>query len=138
MEDYLKFARIFVEDGSSAGIQIVKKETKDLMCSNHLTPDQRQRSKLFGSSMFRDNFGFGLGVAVVMTESPNLSIPCAGSVGSVGWPGAYGGWWSADPVKKSIAIFLTHSMTEPSQLSQGIGWELYEAIEMFSKYFQES
>ena len=137
MDDFLKFARIFVEDGSSDGIRILKKETKELMCSNHLTPDQRQRSKLFGSSMFRDNFGFGLGVAVVMKEGPYLSIPCAGSVGSVGWPGAYGGWWSADPVKKSIGIFLTHSMTRPSQLAQGIGFELYEAIGMFAKYFQE-
>ena len=137
MGDFLKFARIFVEDGKSGGIQILKKETLDLMCSNHLTPYQRENSKLFGSRMFRDNFGFGLGVAVVVAESPYLSIPCAGSVGSVGWPGAYGGWWSADPVKKSVAIFLTHSMTEPRQLSQGIGLELYEAIEMFSKYVGE-
>jgi CubicO group peptidase (beta-lactamase class C family) len=132
--DYLKFARIFVEDGSSDGIQILKKETKDLMCSNHLTPAQRQNSKLMGTSMFRDNFGFGLGVAVVTEESPYLSMPCAGSVGSVGWPGAFGGWWSADPVKKSVAIFLTHSMTELYQLAQGIGFELFEAIDNFSKY----
>jgi len=137
IEDYLKFARIFVENGSSDGIQILKKETKDLMSSNHLTPTQRQNSKLMGTRLFKDNFGFGLGVAVVVTESPYLSIPCGGSIGTVGWPGAYGGWWSADPVKKSIAIFLTHSMTEPKQLAQGIGFELYEAIGMFSKYFQE-
>jgi len=137
MDDYLKFARIFVEDGCSGGVQILKKETKDLMCSNHLTPAQREQSKLMGSRMFKDHFGFGLGVAVVMTESPYLSIPCTGSVGSVGWPGAYGGWWSADPVKKSIAIFLTHSMTEPHQLAQGIGFELYEAIDEFSKYINE-
>jgi CubicO group peptidase (beta-lactamase class C family) len=138
MEDYLKFARIFVENGSSDGIQILKGETKNLMCSNHLTPTQRQNSKLMGNPMFRDNFGFGLGVAIVMRESPYLSMPCAGSIGSVGWPGAYGGWWSADPVKRSIAIFLTHSMTELHQLEQGIGLELYEAIEMFSKYIRES
>jgi CubicO group peptidase (beta-lactamase class C family) len=137
MEDYLKFARIFVENGRSGGIQILKKETKDLMCSNHLTATQREHSKLMGTRMFRDNFGFGLGVAVVMKESPYLSMPCAGSVGSVGWPGAYGGWWSADPVKKSIAIFLTHSMTELYQLAQGIGFELFEAIDIFSKYTRE-
>jgi CubicO group peptidase (beta-lactamase class C family) len=137
MKDYLKFARIFVENGSSNGVQILKKETKDLMCSNHLTPDQRQHSKLFGMPLFKDNVGFGLGVAVVTTESPYLSIPCAGSIGSVGWPGAYGGWWSADPVKKSIAIFLTHCMTEPKQLTQGIGLELYEAIDIFSNYTRE-
>ncbi len=134
MEDYLKFAKIFVEDGSSDGIRILKKETKDLMCSNHLTPAQRQNSKLMGTAMFKDNFGFGLGVAVVVTESPYLSIPCTGSVGSVGWPGAYGGWWSADPVKKSIAIFLTHSMKERKQYAQGIGFELYEAIDLFARY----
>jgi CubicO group peptidase (beta-lactamase class C family) len=138
MEDYLKFARIFVENGSSDGIQILKKETKDLMCSNHLTPTQRQHSKLMGMRLFKDNFGFGLGVAVIVTENPYLSIPCTGSIGSVGWPGAYGGWWSADPVKKSIAIFLTHSMTELNQLAQGIGFELYEAIDTFSKYINES
>ena len=136
--DYLKFARIFVENGSSDGIQILKKETKDLMCSNHLTPTQRQHSKLMGTPMFKDNFGFGLGVAVVMRESPYLSMPCSGSVGSVGWPGAYGGWWSADPVKKSIAIFLTHSMTEQGQLAKGIGFELYEAIDIFSNYWKEN
>src|SRR6185369_15384928 len=42
MADYLKFARIFIDEGSSNGVQILKKETKDLMCSNHLTPAQRQ------------------------------------------------------------------------------------------------
>jgi CubicO group peptidase (beta-lactamase class C family) len=135
--DYLKFARIFVEDGSSDGIQILKKDTIDLMCSNHLTPTQRQHSKLMGTTMFKDNFGFGLGVAIVERESPYLSMPCAGSVGSVGWPGAYGSWWSADPAKKSIAIFLTHSMTELHQLAQGIGFELFEAIDIFSKYSKE-
>jgi CubicO group peptidase (beta-lactamase class C family) len=134
MEDYLKFARIFEEDGSSDGVQILKKETKDLVCSNHLTPTQRQHSKLMGTHLFKDNVGFGLGVAVVVKESPYLSIPCAGSVGSVGWPGAYGGWWSADPVKRSVAIFLTHSMTELDQLARGIGFELYEAIDIFSNY----
>ncbi|HEX4850424.1 MAG TPA: serine hydrolase domain-containing protein, partial [Puia sp.] len=102
MEDYLKFARIFVEDGCSGGIQILKKETIEQMCTNHLTQTQRQHSKLMGQQMFRDNFGFGLGVAIVMKESPYLSMPCAGSVGSSGWPGAYGGWYSADPVNKSV------------------------------------
>lgn len=135
--DYLKFARIFVEEGSSDGVQILKKKTLELICANHLTPEQRQHSKIFGTAMFRDHFGFGLGVAVVMQESPYLSMPCAGSVGSVGWPGAYGGWWSADPVKKSVAIFLTHCMTETHQLAQGIGFELYEAIDGFARFVNE-
>jgi CubicO group peptidase (beta-lactamase class C family) len=135
--DYLQFAKLFVENGSSNGIQILKPGTIQLMCSNHLTDYQREHSKLMGSAMFREYFGFGLGAAVVMKES-NQSMPCAGSIGSVGWPGAYGGWWSADPVKKSVSIFLTHSMTELYQLAQGIGFGMYEAIDMFSKYSREN
>lgn len=138
MGDYLKFAKIFVEKGGSNGIQILKPETIHLMCSNQLTDYQREHSKLMGSAMFKENYGFGLGLAVVMKESKYGSMPCAGSVGSVGWPGAYGGWWSADPIKKQISIFLTHSMTELKQLSQGIGFELYEAIDIFSNYSKEN
>ncbi len=136
--DYLKFARVFVENGSSNGVQILKSETIHLMCTNQLTAFQREHSKLMGMSIFRENCGFGLGLAVVMKESKYGSMPCSGSIGSVGWPGAYGGWWSADPIKKSISIFLTHSMTEPKQLAQGIGFELYEAIDIFSNYSKQN
>jgi CubicO group peptidase (beta-lactamase class C family) len=136
--DYLKFARLFVENGSSNGIQILKPETIHLMCSNQLTDFQREQSTLMNTPIFKEHYGFGLGLAVVLKESKYGSIPCAGSVGSVGWPGAYGGWWSADPIKKAISIFLTHSMTEPKQLAQGIGFELYEAIDIFSNYCNEN
>ncbi|HEY6976062.1 MAG TPA: serine hydrolase domain-containing protein [Chitinophagaceae bacterium] len=136
--DYLKFARLFVENGSSNGVQILKQETIDLMCTNQLTASQREHSKLMGTSIFREYYGFGLGLAVVMKENKYASMPCAGSVGSVGWPGAYGGWWSADPVKKTVSVFLTHSMTELKQLAQGIGFELYEAIDIFSNYSKEN
>lgn len=132
--DYLKFAKIFVENGTSGEIRIVKKETIDLMCTNQLTAFQRANSTLMGAPIFSEDYGFGLGLAVVMTDNSAGSMPCAGSRGSVGWPGAYGGWWSADPVKKSVSIFLTHSMAAPEQLAQGIGFELYEAIDIFSTY----
>lgn len=135
--DFLKFAILFVGNGSSNGIQILKPETIQFMCSNQLTEYQRQHSTLMNSKMFREHYGFGLGLALVMKESKYGSMPCAGSIGSVGWPGAYGGWWSADPVKKAISIFLTHSMTELHQLALGIGFELYEAIDIFSNYSRE-
>jgi CubicO group peptidase (beta-lactamase class C family) len=138
IDDYLKFAKLFVERGSSNGIRILKKETIELMCTNQLTASQRENSKLMGMPIFREYHGFGLGLAVVLKESKYGSIPCAGSIGSVGWPGAYGGWWSADPIKKAISIFLTHSMTEPKQLAQGIGFELYEAIDIFSNYSKDN
>lgn len=135
--DYLKFATLFVQNGSSNGVQLLKPESMEIMCTNQLTATQRAQSTLMGNPIFSEHYGFGLGLAVVMKESNYGSIPCAGSVGSVGWPGAYGGWWSADPVKKTVSIFLTHSMTEPQQLAQGIGFELYEAIDTFSNYCKE-
>jgi CubicO group peptidase (beta-lactamase class C family) len=138
ISDFLKFAILFVENGRSNGVQILKPETIHFMCSNQLTDYQREHSTLMNSKMFREHYGFGLGLAVVMKESMYGSMPCAGSVGSVGWPGAYGGWWSADPVKKAVSIFLTHSMTELHQLGQGIGFGLYEAIDIFSKYSREN
>ncbi|WP_421796270.1 serine hydrolase domain-containing protein [Haliscomenobacter sp.] len=135
--DYLKFATLFVQNGSSNGVQRLKPESMEIMCTNQLTANQRAQSTLMGNPIFSEHYGFGLGLAVVMKESKYGSIPCSGSIGSVGWPGAYGGWWTADPVKKTVAIFLTHSMTEPQQLAQGIGFELYEAIDIFSNYCKE-
>jgi len=135
--DYLNFARIFVEKGRSNGVQVVKPETIATMCKNQLTPLQRERSRLMGSPIFQEHYGFGLGLAVVMKENNYTSMPCAGSIGSVGWPGTYGGWWSADPMKKTVSVFLTHSMTELSQLSRGIGFGLYEAVDLFSAYSKE-
>jgi len=115
--DYLKFAKLFVENGRSGGIQILKQETIELMRSNQLNDSQREHSKLMGSAIFKEHYGFGLGLTVLLKENKYVSMPCTGSIGSVGWPGAYGGWWSADPVKKTVFIFLTHSMTELYQLA---------------------
>ena len=137
ISDYLSFAKLFIEDGCSNNVRILSRETIKLMCSNQLTTPQREQSKLMGTPIFRETYGFGLGLAIVCEETQYGSIPCYGSVGTVGWPGAYGGWWSADPINKTISIFLTHSMTEPGQLGQGIGLELYEAIDIFSNYTKD-
>jgi CubicO group peptidase (beta-lactamase class C family) len=136
--DYLQFAKLFVENGSSNGVRILKQETIELMCTNQLTPAQREHSKLTGMRIFREYYGFGLGLAVALKENKYGSIPCTASIGSLGWPGAYGGWWSADPIKRIISIFLTHSMTDPKQLAQGIGFDLFEAIDIFSNYSKEN
>ena len=61
------------------------------------------------------------------------STPCGGGAGAVGWPGAYGGWWRADPNKNLVMIFLTHNMVRLDQLAQGIGFGVYEVIERFQE-----
>jgi CubicO group peptidase (beta-lactamase class C family) len=48
-----------------------------------------------------------------------------------GWPGAYGGWWQADPNDRSVLIFLTHNMVELHQMMRGIGLTVWSAISSF-------
>jgi hypothetical protein len=52
-----------------------------------------------------------------------------GSEGTVSWPGAFGGWWEADPQKNSVFIFLAHNMVDLAQMAQGIGLGVWAAIE---------
>ena len=52
-------------------------------------------------------------------------------MGTVAWPGAYGGWWQADPTNGSVAILLMHNMLELEQLTAGYGLGGYGAIMEF-------
>ena len=73
----------------------------------------------------------GMGVAVVMEPDKADPLTCRGGVGTVGWPGAYGGWWQADPSDDSVLIFLTHNMAELPQMASGIGLGAWGAIAKF-------
>jgi CubicO group peptidase (beta-lactamase class C family) len=101
------------------------------MSSNHLTPSQRAKSEMLGMPLFATGHGYGMGVAVVMEPDRAAATLCGGGVGAVGWPGAYGGWWQADPNDNSVAIFLAHNMAELDQLANGIGLSVYGAITQF-------
>jgi hypothetical protein len=52
-------------------------------------------------------------------------------VGTVSWPGAFGGWWQADPNEGSVLIFLAHNMVDSAQIAKGIGLGVWAAINTF-------
>jgi CubicO group peptidase (beta-lactamase class C family) len=131
VDDYLAFSRIFVENGTVDGVQLLRPETVALMTSNCLTETQRAKSMMFGGPIFARGHGYGMGVAVVMEPEQADPMRCGGGIGSVGWPGAYGGWWQADPNDKSVLIFLAHNMVELQQLARGIGLGAWDAITRF-------
>ena len=58
-------------------------------------------------------------------------LRCRGGVGTIGWPGAYGSWWQADPTDGSVLIFLAHNMVELHQVARGIGIGVWSAIATF-------
>ncbi|MEZ4336058.1 MAG: hypothetical protein R3B82_05475 [Sandaracinaceae bacterium] len=70
-------------------------------------------------------------MAVVLDPEQAAPSLCRGGVGTVGWPGAFGGWWQADPTDRSVMIFLAHNLVEPAQLHEGVGLGVYGAISSF-------
>jgi len=130
LDDYLTFARTLIGDTVS-GAPLLRRETLALMTSNQLTPEQRTTARMFGRPIFAEGHGYGMGVAVVLDPEKSDPRRCRGGVGTIGWPGAYGGWWQADPNDGSILIFLTHNMVEVHQMIGGIGLGVWEAIVEF-------
>lgn len=131
LDDYLAFARMFVSQGTVDGVRLLRPETVALMMSNQLTNQQRAKSAMTGMPIFATGHGFGLGVAVVMEPEKADPTRCGGGIGAVGWPGAYGTWWQADPNDGSVLIFLAHSMVDLEQLANGIGLGVWLAITQF-------
>ena len=129
-DDYLTFARLFLGAGAVDGVRILKPETMALMTTNRLSEAQRASARMLGMPVFT-GLGFGLGVAVVLNPEKAPSIRCRGAIGTVGWPGAFGGWWQADPVDQSVMIFLAHNAMEAAQLARGIGLDVWGAIGEF-------
>ena len=98
--------------------------------TNQLTDSQRANSLLLGQRPFAVGRGFGLGVSVVL-EANNADFMRSGNVGTVSWPGAFGGWWQADPKEGSVLIFLAGHMVDLAQMSDGIGLGVWGAIDTF-------
>jgi len=129
LDDYLVFARMLLGDPEVQ--QLLRPETRALMTSNQLTAQQRASTRMFGQRIFAAGHGYGMGVAVVLEPDQADPIRCKGGIGTIGWPGAYGGWWQADPNDRSVLIFLSHTMAELPQMARGIGLGAWSAIASF-------
>lgn len=130
VDDYSKFARLFLGDGAVEGVRLLRPGTLARMMTNQLTDAQRSGFVLLGQKPFATGRGFGLGVSVVLTTD-KTDFMRRGNVGTVSWPGAFGGWWQADPRKRSAFVFLVHNMVDLAQMAKGIGLGVWAAIEDF-------
>ena len=113
--DYLRFARMLLNDGELEGMRLLKPETVRMMRSNRYTDAQRKFPFVAGSPFTQ---GFGLGVSVATDESqPGIVTgPCR----YVRLAGAFGGWWQADPIEELILTWLQVCTPAPPQPGAGL------------------
>lgn len=130
VDDYLSLARQLLGDVEN-GASLLRPETRAMMTSNQLTPEQRVAARMFGRPIFAEGHGYGMGVAVVMEPDKADAMRCRGGTGTIGWPGAYGSWWQADPTDDSVLIFMAHSMADLPQMARGVGLGVWSAIARF-------
>jgi CubicO group peptidase (beta-lactamase class C family) len=109
VDDYLQFARMLLNKGRLGDVRILDRPTVAMMTANWLTPEQIGHG-FVGNLQFWESQGYGLGVSVT-TDIARLDPlrNTFSSVGSFGWPGAFGTYWRADPVEDLIAIYMVQS-----------------------------
>jgi CubicO group peptidase (beta-lactamase class C family) len=106
-DDYLKFARMLLADGTIDGTPVLSAESVRLMRTDRLTVEQKKVPFLGAPFWVGRSFGLGLSVVTDPAKSSQLFGP--GGVGTFGWPGAYGTWWQADPTRELILIYLVQN-----------------------------
>jgi CubicO group peptidase (beta-lactamase class C family) len=100
-DDYLKFAKMILGRGKSGDARLLSRPTWELMTTDHLSP--AERATPFLGMPFWTSMGFGLGLSIA--DNPT-GQDWLGSPGRLGWPGAYGTWWVADPKEELIALMM--------------------------------
>jgi CubicO group peptidase (beta-lactamase class C family) len=123
--DYARFAASLL-----GHTPLLRPDTLRLMRENQLSPNQRAEASLFGMPLFSAH-GYGMGLAVVLDPAHADPMRGRGGVGTLGWPGAFGSWWQADPTTDSVLVFLSHSMPTLDQMALGIGLGSWAAIAGF-------
>jgi CubicO group peptidase (beta-lactamase class C family) len=103
-DDYLKFARMLLEEGTLDGTRVLSPQSVTAMRTDQLTEDQKHHQ--FLGMPFWIGRGFGLNLSVVTDPARSTQLFGPGGVGTFSWPGAYGTWWQADPANDLILIYL--------------------------------
>lgn len=110
--DYMKFARMLLNDGELDGARILSRKSVAMMMSDHLLsidPELKVNEAWLGRTENRSGsvnigFGFGLGGAVVRDAVIN-GIP--GSVGTYGWGGTGNTYFFVDREEDVSGVFFT-------------------------------
>jgi len=103
-DDYLRFVRMLLGDGSVDGVRVLSPESARLMRTDRLT-DEHKRHNFLGAPHWVGR-GFGLNLSVVTDPAKSAPLFGPGGLGTFSWPGAYGTWWQADPSADLILLYF--------------------------------
>jgi CubicO group peptidase (beta-lactamase class C family) len=103
-DDYLRFVRMLLGDGTIDGVRVLSDDSVRRMRSDHLT-DEHKRHNFLGAPYWVGR-GFGLNLSVVTDPAKSQPLFGPGGLGTFSWPGAYGTWWQADPSADLILLYL--------------------------------
>lgn len=101
LDDYMRFARMLVNDGTLDTATILKEETVKLMATNHLADGVKERMWLPG----KGQVGFGIDFAVRL-RPPASKEENNGVVGEFFWDGAASTLFWVDPENDLTAVFF--------------------------------
>ena len=109
-DDYLRFVRMLLDDGSVDGVRVLSPESARLMKTDRLT-DEQKRHNFLGAPYWVGR-GFGLNLSVVTDPAKSAPLFGPGGLGTFSWPGAYGTWWQADPTADLVLLYLIQNLPD--------------------------
>ncbi|HZC53984.1 MAG TPA: serine hydrolase domain-containing protein [Mycobacterium sp.] len=111
-DDYLRFVRMLLGDGTVDGVRVLSGESVRLMRTDRLTAEQKRHN--FLGAPYWVGRGFGLNLSVVTDPVKSAPLFGPGGLGTFSWPGAYGTWWQADPSADLILLYLIQNLPDLS------------------------
>ena len=110
LDDYARFCRMLLGEGTLDGRTYVSREMLRFMASDHVGPETGiTRSP---GALLDPGFGFGLGVSVRLGRG---AVAAPGSKGEFGWSGIGGTYFWIDPRDDTFGILLTQSPRQRSR-----------------------
>jgi CubicO group peptidase (beta-lactamase class C family) len=120
IDDYMRFARMLLNEGTLDGVRILKTSTVRLMATDQLDPRMTERFFLPG----KGSVGFGLDFAVRIAQ-PKDEKENRGAVGEFFWDGKQSTLFWVDPANRLAAVFFTQKNPFDGTLHRDIRAAVY-------------
>ncbi|MFZ0602458.1 MAG: serine hydrolase domain-containing protein [Roseiarcus sp.] len=130
--DYLKFAQVFLHDGTFNGAQVLKPETVRLMSQNaagdvRVRPLKTAQPPISNDVDFIEGMQWGL--SFLINPEP---LPTGRSAGSLAWAGLANSYYWIDPAKGVAGVYATQILpffdVKSVPVFQAFETEVYKAI----------